>query len=236
MVNKGVIVFLDIETVSEYETYDMLSDRFKALWDRKSSYLKRENPYEAYQNCAVIYAEFSKVITLALGIHYDNDNQEKCFRVRAITSHNEKELLQDFAFLLKEKFSGKKIVFCAHNGKEFDYPFLCRRFLINGLPLPDCLDVSGKKPWEVPHLDTLEMWKFGDYKSYCSLETLATVFDVPTSKNGIDGSQVRNVYYEEKDLSKIEYYCQDDVIVTSQVYLKLKGEECIPENRIFRVE
>ena len=228
-------MFLDIETVSEYESYDMLSDRFKTLWDRKANFLKRECSNDAYQECAGIFAEFSKVITLALGIHYENGEGEKCFRVRAITSHNEKELLQDFASLLNDKFSDKKIVFCAHNGKEFDYPFLCRRFLINGLTLPDCLDISGKKPWEVPHLDTLEMWKFGDYKSYSSLETLATVFDVPTSKNGIDGSQVRNVYYEENDLDKIEYYCQDDVIVTSQVYLKMKGQECVPESRVFRV-
>ena len=232
---KKAIIFIDIETVPQFKDFHLLPERQQELWKKKASLLKAEDPTEAYLQKAGIYAEFGKIITIALGIHFKDKDQKWHLRIRSITNHNEKNLLIDFIQLLQDKFDQTKIIFCAHNGKEFDYPYLCRRILINSLALPSCLQLAGKKPWEIAHIDTLEMWKFGDYKNYTSLETLATVFNIPTSKDDIDGSQVRDAYYEDNALNRIERYCQNDVIVTSQVYLKLTGKELVIENNIERI-
>ena len=153
------------------------------------------------QTRAAIFAEFGKVITIGLGF-FAQENSEWKFRVTCLMGHDEKVLLEEFKTILS-KFDEENLLLCAHNGKEFDFPYLCRRLLVNGLTIPYCLDMSGKKPWEVQHLDTMHLWRFGDYKHYTSLETLAAIFDVPTSKTDIDGSMVGEVYYKEKDLKRI---------------------------------
>lgn len=227
------IVFIDIETISITRTTSELSDRMKACWELKSNRIAPEQlPDEVFQYKAAIFAEFGKIITISVGYFYEQENQLQ-LKIKSLYSHNEKELLESFNTLIS-KFPEKEIRLCAHNGKEFDYPYLSRRMLINSIQLPSCLDTSGLKPWEIKHLDTLEMWKFGDKKNYTSLELLACVLDIPSSKNDIDGSQVGKVYYQENDLERIAKYCSEDVATTALVYLRMNQMALIPkENIIF---
>jgi uncharacterized protein YprB with RNaseH-like and TPR domain len=151
--------------------------------------------------------------------------------IKSFGGDDEKTLLREFADML-QKWSGDADKFlCAHNGKEFDYPYLCRRMVINGVTIPEALKISGKKPWDIRHLDTMEMWKFGDYKSYTTLKLLAKVFGVPSPKDDIDGSMVNDVYWIEKDIDRIVHYCQKDVVTLTQILLRFHCEPLIkPEN------
>jgi len=219
------ILFLDVETVPLVYDYKKLPKNMKELWDSKWRSQKTETPDKLY-NKAGIYAEFAKVVCVSVG--YFND---KTFRVKSFYGDDEKQILQALAALLNKHFNRKDNLLCAHNGKEFDFPFLCRRMLVNGVKLPKTLNLAGKKPWEVPHLDTLELWKFGDYKNYTSLNLLAAIFNIPTPKDDIDGSDVARVYWEEKNLQRIVIYCQKDVLTVAQILLRFKGEPLIvPEN------
>jgi uncharacterized protein YprB with RNaseH-like and TPR domain len=215
------ILFLDVETVPVVYDYKKLPKNMRELWDTRFRFVQKENPEELYKKAGV-FAEFAKVICISVG--YFNDST---FRVKSFFGHDEKELLQEFAALLNKHFNRKDNLLCAHNGKEFDFPFLCRRMLINGIKLPKTLNLAGKKPWEVPHLDTLELWKFGDYKNYTSLNLLAAIFNIPTPKDDIDGSDVARVYWEEKNLQRIVIYCQKDVLTVAQIFLRFKGEQLI---------
>lgn len=229
------ILFLDIETVSLYPSYQEMPDRFKSIWDKKAKQFdKGQDPdiENLYFSKAGIFAEFGRVLVISMGMFYwDKEAQQIMFKLRTLQHESENELLNEFATILNTS-NGKIKRFCAHNGKEFDYPYICRRLLINGLPIPQLLDLSGKKPWEIPHLDTLDMWRFGDYKNYTSLETLATVFDVETSKDDIDGSKVNDVYYNQNDTKRIAHYCEKDVVVTAQIFLKLKSLGTLNEHQI----
>lgn len=232
------ILFIDIETVACSPSYDSLSERLKTQWARKASYFRqRDNQLtdeELFHERAGIYAEFGKVIVIAIGKFSMNDAGERTLRTRSFANHDEGALLREFSGVLA-KMDQAQVRFCAHNGKEFDYPYLSRRLLVQGIPLPESLNLSGKKPWEIGHLDTLEMWKFGDYKHYTSLDLLATLFDIPTSKGDMDGSKVNEVYYREQDLKKIAEYCTSDVVVVSQLFLRLKGQPLVEKQNIFVV-
>ena len=226
------VLFLDIETVPMCATYEELPERFMPLWDKKAAYLKKEeedSPASLFPR-AGIYAEFGKVVCISFGMLIDGN-----FRIKSFYGDDEKALLTDFANLLESKFSNKEFLLCAHNGKEFDFPYLSRRMLINGMSLPEILDLAGKKPWEVPHLDTMELWKFGDFKNYTSLELLTAVFDIPTPKDDIDGSQVGDVYWEEKDLERIVKYCQKDVLSIAQLFLKYQNKPLLTEEQVLIV-
>jgi predicted PolB exonuclease-like 3'-5' exonuclease len=219
------ILFIDIETVPQYSKYDELNDRWKALWDKKAGYLARnqETPEEMY-NRAGIYAEFGKIICISAGFLSRNGNGWS-FRVKSFYGHDEKLVLKEFSELLNSRFSDTGKALCAHNGKEFDFPYLGRRILINDLPLPYILDLAGKKPWEVSHIDTMDLWKFGDFKSFTSLDLLAAAFDIPSPKDDIDGSQVYGVYYNETDgLERIKTYCEKDIATLARVLLKFTGK------------
>jgi len=234
-INIESILFLDIETVPMKPAYDELPDVFRKLWDKKAETLSKydrnggeasKSPAEWYER-AGIYAEFGRIICISTGAHRNGS-----LWIHSYFGDDEKAILDEFASML-EKSSDKKFLYlCAHNGKEFDYPYLIRRMLINGIRIPALLDLSGKKPWEVNHLDTMEMWKFGDYKSFTSLELLATLFNIPTPKDDIEGKDVARVYYEEQDLPRIVTYCQKDVITIVNLLLRLKGKEPVPEARI----
>ena len=218
------ILFLDIETVSQKPELDQLDERFINLWEKKTKNAKSElSPADFYKERASISAEFGRIIVIGLG-YFISENNETIFRCKSIAGDNEKNILEEFNLFL-EKLSGKENwKLCAHNGKEFDFPYLCRRLLINELPLPKLLQIMGKKPWETAHLlDTMEMWKFGDVKAYTSLELMAASLGVPTSKGDIDGSQVGQVYFETGDVKRIALYCQKDVAVMAQVYMKISG-------------
>lgn len=211
------ILFLDIETVPLVYKYNELNEASRELWDKKWQYNKEVSPDQQYAK-AGIYAEFAKVVCIGLGFY-----NEKKFRVKTIASENEMEILTSFADLLRQHFNTAGHLLCAHNGKEFDFPFLCRRFLINNLPLPKTLQLQGLKPWNVNHIDTMDLWKFGDVKNFSSLNLLAHVFGIPSPKDDMDGSQVGKTFYEDKDLPKIEKYCKKDVITLARVYNRFMG-------------
>lgn len=232
------ILFLDIETVSATKTFNELNPRIQDLWIKKSLKLKNEagsSPEEMFFERAAIYAEFGKVICIGVGGVFENTtSKEPSLKVRSLVGDTEKELLQKFVKVVEEHSAKDRLILCAHNGREFDFPYLCRRLLINGIKLPNILNISTKKPWEVMHIDTLEFWKFGDYKNYTSLDLLSAIFDIPSSKSDIDGSEVNRTYYLENDLNKISNYCKEDVVVLAQLYLKLNGRELIADENIIR--
>ncbi|HTJ51401.1 MAG TPA: 3'-5' exonuclease [Cyclobacteriaceae bacterium] len=219
------VLFLDIETVAITDSYQSLDERFKSLWARKASYLRKDESQTdeyLFNQRAGIYAEFGKVICIGVGKFYQQESGDMVLKTKAYYGNDEKSLLLEFKGML-DKMDGSVLKLCAHNGKEFDFPYLCRRMLINEINLPQALNLAGKKSWEVPHIDTMDMWKFGDYKNFTSLELLAAVFNIPSSKGGIDGSQVNEVYYKESDLPRIKDYCLRDVVVLSQIFLKMRG-------------
>ena len=227
------ILVIDIETIRCTATYNELPERLQKQWEKKAFMLSKSEditPDELYIERAGIYSEFGQVIAIAVGF-YVKQEEELHFRVRSLSNDNEKELLQEFVDLLN-KFDQTNTFLCGHNGKEFDFPYLSRRMLVNGIQLPVILDLGSKKPWEVNHIDTMELWKFGDRKNYTSLDLLAAIFDIPSSKSDIDGSQVSQVYYEGNGLERIAEYCARDVVVTAQLLLKLKGLNLIEDQNI----
>ncbi|MER3471912.1 MAG: 3'-5' exonuclease [Chitinophagaceae bacterium] len=232
--NYNNILFLDIETVSQKENYEELSDSWKELWDIKAGLISRnketDTPEGIYDR-AGIYAEFGKIICISCGcIHGSGDNRKMV--IKSFAHEDECKLLLDFAEMMK-KWSGDSDKFlCAHNGKEFDYPYICRRMIINSVEIPEELKIAGRKPWEVRHLDTLELWKFGDYKNYTSLKLLAQVLGVPSPKDDIDGSMVNMVYWKEKNLQRIVTYCQKDVVTLANVFLRMHCEPLIPQENV----
>ena len=175
--------------------------------------------------------EFSKIICISVGYLFF-EKGETHFRIKSFCGEDEKQILSNFHSLLNTKFNKQHHRLCAHNGKAFDFPFIARRTLLNGLKLPVLLDIAAKKSWEINHLDTMELWRFGDYKNYTSIKLLAALFDIPTPKDDIDGSQVANIYYKEKNLERIRTYCQKDVLTVAQLLLRYKGEEIIKEENI----
>jgi len=233
-INLEHILFLDIETVPESENFNKLGEDKQELWEQKTRYQRKEEftPEEFYDR-AGIWAEFGKIVCISVG-YFKINGDVKHFRVTSFFGE-ESTLLKEFKNLLNSHFSHAKHLLCAHNGKEFDFPYIARRMIINGISLPYKLDLFGKKPWEVSHLDTMELWKFGDYKHYTSLKLLAHILNIPSPKEDIDGSMVRDVYYEEKNLDRIVTYCELDVVTTAQVFLKLRNEELLEEHEIKRV-
>lgn len=227
------ILFLDIETVPQVSNYSELPEDTAALWDDKAGKLSRQEQTgeEMFQR-AGIYAEFGKIICISVGFFVLREGGKREFRMRSFYGDDEPLLLREFSDLLNNHFSSPTQLLCAHNGKEFDFPYIARRLVVNRLPVPAILNSVGKKPWEVQHLDTMEMWKFGDWKSFTSLKLLTHILDVPTPKTDIDGSDVARVYYEEKDLDRIERYCKRDTLAVAQVLLRYRGEEILTDDQI----
>jgi DNA polymerase elongation subunit (family B) len=215
------VLVLDIETVPQYPSFDELPADFQELWEQKTKFQRKdgETPAEFYARGGIL-AEFGKVICISVGI-FSNKTKDLSLRVKSFYGDEEKEVLQSFIALLNSQ--ADTLILCAHNGKEFDFPYLCRRILVNGLPIPSQLNLHGKKPWEIMHLDTMDLWKFGDFKNYTSLKLLAAVFNIPSPKDDIDGSMVNEVYWKENDLERIRTYCEKDVITTARILLRFKS-------------
>lgn len=227
------ILFLDIETVPQVAEFEELDSDFQLLWEEKSRFIRDRqeiNIPKSYEQ-AGIYAEFGKIVCISAGYFAKQDGKQ-IFRVTSFYGHDENSLLISFAKLLTTYQNNPFKVLCAHNGKEFDFPYMCRRMLIHKIPLPKILDIAGKKPWEIPHIDTMELWKFGDYKHYTSLKLLAKIFQIPTPKSDIDGSMVRSVYYDENDLQRIMVYCQKDVITIARLFMCYQGSDFFKEEDI----
>jgi DNA polymerase elongation subunit (family B) len=230
------LFLIDIETVSEKENFHLLEDEWKELWIEKiSRTLPPETTAEDfYLLRAAIMAEFAKVVCISFG-YFKKVEKGFQLRIKSLSGENEAQLLSDFVATVKKLHSNnQRWVFCGHNIKEFDVPFLCRRMLINNIPIPVPLDFQNMKPWETPVLDTLHLWRFGDYKHYTSLKLLAAVLGVPSPKDDIDGSQVGNVYWKERDLNRISIYCEKDVATVANIILRFKGLPVLePEQIIF---
>ncbi|HZF63059.1 MAG TPA: 3'-5' exonuclease [Chitinophagaceae bacterium] len=232
--NFNNILFLDIETASQYEGFQHLPPDWQELWEAKAQFLLRNKEGETAESIyekAGIYAEFGRIICISCGC-IQGYGEERKLLIKSFCAESEKKLLAEFAEMLDRWATDNQKFLCAHNGKEFDYPYICRRMIINGVSIPEVLQIAGRKPWDVRHLDTLELWKFGDYKSYTSLKLLAKVLGVPSPKDDIDGSQVNAVYWIEKDLDRIVHYCQKDVVTLAQVLLRFHCEPLIRSENV----
>ena len=234
--NLSNILFLDIETVPEFENWKDISKETQELFDQKTKYQRKEEfTAAAFYDRAGIWAEFGKIICISVGYFID-DTKKKQLRVTSFFGDDEHQLLIDFKVLLDNHFGNKANVLCAHNGKEFDFPFIARRMIVHQIELPKKLNLFGKKPWEVPHIDTLELWKFGDYKHYTSLKLLTSILGIKSPKDDIDGSEVAYVYYKEKDLQRIVTYCEKDTIAVAQILLRFNNETLLKEEDIVKVD
>ncbi len=233
------IMFLDIETVPQTKNFDELPDEIASLWENKYASLQKYlyekygeiNAARAYNTTAGIYAEFGKIVCISIGCIYYRD-EDMFFRTKSFAGHDEAVILEEFSKLIYNNWNTNEHKFCGHNIKEFDMPYICRRMVINNIAIPEALDVSGRKPWEVNFIDTLELWKFGDKKSYTSLRLLTAILGIPTPKDDIDGSQVAHVYYHENDIQRIAVYCRKDVVATAQIFLRLNQLQNIKESNI----
>ena len=233
--NLNNILFLDIETVPEFENWKDISKETQELFDKKTHYQRKEEfTAAAFYDRAGIWAEFGKIICISVGYFIDKE-AERQLRLTSFFGDDEHKILTDFKGLLDTHFTKKSHVLCAHNGKEFDFPFIARRMIVHQIELPNKLNLFGKKPWEVPHIDTLELWKFGDYKHYTSLKLLTSILGVPSPKDDIDGSEVANVYYKEKNIQRIVSYCEKDTIAVAQILLRFNNQELLKDKDIISV-
>ncbi len=225
------ILFLDIETVPEEENFNALNETKQELYSLKTQYQRKDDftPEEFYDR-AGIWAEFGKIICISVG-YFTFRSDIRHFRVTSFFG-DEVKILKDFSNLLANHFNQPQHILCGHNAKEFDFPFIARRMIINGITIPPKLNLFGKKPWEVPHLDTMELWKFGDFKHYTSLRLLTNILGIPSPKDDIDGSQVGHVYHVEKDIDRIIRYCEKDVIAVAQILLRFRREDLLVEDEI----
>lgn len=226
------IIFLDIETVPAIEDYSQLDPSVQKLWEKKSRQFRNadQSAAEVYER-AGIYAEFGKIICISAGVI--KEQNPLSLRLKSFYGDDEKAILSEFSAMI-ERFSKSKreALLCGHNGKEFDFPYIARRMIINGIIIPEILDNAGKKPWEIKLLDTMDLWKFGDYKSYTSLDLLTTILGIPTPKDDIDGSMVASLYREEKDIVRIVHYCEKDVVAVTQVLLRFMNRHPVGEEKI----
>jgi len=230
-INLSKILFLDIETVPIYPRYEDVDDELRKFIDIKLKINPLDPETTANYERAGIYSEFAKIVCISVGFVRDTRTGRQ-MRMKSFYHDDEYTLLKQFKTLLDEHRDDFQIL-CGHNSKEFDFPFICRRMLVNGLKLPEVLNIAGKKPWEIAHLDTMELWKFGDYKAYTSLALLCHIFNIPTPKDDISGADVARVYYEENDLERIKVYCEKDVIALIQLFLRFRGDNLVDEGEIY---
>jgi predicted PolB exonuclease-like 3'-5' exonuclease len=232
------LLLLDIETAPGVPAFNHLPERMKSLWLDKIAKTAPESAEgeEAYADRAGLYAEFGKIVCISVGFFYVENNRYQ-LRMKSFCDDDEKVVLNSFLELIN-KFHIKfpRFQFAGHNIKEFDLPFICRRSVVHQLSLPLPLQLHSFKPWELPLLDTLQLWKFGNYKDYTSLKLLTAVLDIPTPKDDIDGSMVGKVYWEERDLERISSYCQKDVIAVAQLVLRFKGVPLLQPDEIVYIK
>ena len=229
------VLFLDIETVPQKEYWSEVPQLTQELFSKKTAYQRKEDiSAENFYERAGIWAEFGKIICISVA-YFTSNMQERNLRVTSFSGNDEKELLIDFKKLLDTHFNLANHVLCAHNGKEFDFPYIARRMIVHQVELPSKLNLFGKKPWEVPHLDTMELWKFGDYKHYSSLQLLTSILGIPSPKDDIDGSEVANVYYKDKNLDRIVKYCEKDTIAVAQLLMRFNNEKLVEAHEIINV-
>jgi predicted PolB exonuclease-like 3'-5' exonuclease len=222
-INPADIMFLDIETVPVQESFEKLEPAIQQLWNKKSANFRKEDQSasDVYQR-AGIYAEFGKIICISVGLLKDKNPYG--FKLKSFYGEDEKAILTEFSAMISKFSKNREALLCAHNGKEFDYPYMARRMIINRLEIPAILNNAGKKPWEIKLLDTMELWKFGDYKSYTSLDLLSSILGFPSPKDDIDGSMVSDIFWSEHDLKRIVTYCEKDVLAVARILLRFMND------------
>ncbi|MDX2359501.1 MAG: ribonuclease H-like domain-containing protein [Crocinitomicaceae bacterium] len=228
------ILFLDIETVPMVYEFEQMDEKGKELFNSKTRFLQKDDKTveDVFDDRGGIYAEFGKIVCISVGF-VNETHTGKQIRMKSFYHDDEATLLKQFCELLGKHYNSPMSILCGHNAKEFDFPYICRRLLINGMDLPVALNIAGKKPWEISHLDTMELWKFGDFKAYTSLALLCHVFKIPTPKDDISGADVARVYYEDKDLERIKVYCEKDVVALIQLFVRMRGEALVEEEEIY---
>jgi DNA polymerase elongation subunit (family B) len=236
------ILFLDVETVSQHRQFETLEEHGKHLWQQKIGFMARRDDHEwanedyaeSYKSRAAIYAEFGKVIVISAGIITNQEDDSTNLRIKSFYGHNESEVLEAFASILQKNFNDPNLhILCGHNIREFDIPYLCRRFVVHGIEIPSLINISGKKPWEVKFIaDTLELWKYGDHKNFTSLDLLAYSLGIPSPKTVMDGSMVGQAYWGEDRLEEIKQYCERDVVTVAQIYLRLHNLPILTEEQV----
>jgi 3'-5' exonuclease len=232
------LILIDIETVPQHPDFDLLNDEWKQLWQEKTqrSLPDFTSPAEFYPQRAGVMAEFAKIICISMG-YFTKQGTVLQLRLKSFYGDDEKKLLQDFINTVNQmEAKNNKWNFAGHNIKEFDIPFICRRLLVNSLPIPAYLDFQNMKPWDTNMVDTFQYWRFGDYKNYTSLKLLAAAMGVPSPKDDIDGSMVADVYWKEKNLDRIVTYCQKDVVTTGNIILRFKNMELLKEEQVVIVK
>lgn len=240
------VLFLDVETVPGHADYEALSEEMQELWYVKSRSITRksrdelstEEAAELYFDRAGIFAEFGKIICISVGVvHRSREDNRLRVRLTSFANKDEAQLLRDFGKMLGQYYNDPNRHFlCGHNIKEFDIPYICRRMVVHQLELPELLNISGKKPWETRYLlDTMELWKFGDFKNFTSLRLLAALLGFPSPKDDIDGSQVGRIFWEDGDLERIAHYCEKDVLATVQLLLRYKRMPILEEDQVQHV-
>jgi DNA polymerase elongation subunit (family B) len=236
------ILFLDVETVSQYREFETLDEHGKQLWQQKIGFMARRDDHqwvdedyaESYKSRAAIYAEFGKVIVISAGIITNLEDETPNLRIKSFYGHNESEVLEAFSSILQKNFHDPNIhILCGHNIREFDIPYLCRRFVVHGIEIPSLINISGKKPWEVKFIaDTLELWKYGDHKNFTSLDLLSYSLGIPSPKTVMDGSMVGQAYWADDRLEEIKQYCERDVVTVAQIYLRLHNLPMLTEEQV----
>lgn len=228
------VLFLDIETVPQVYKFENLDEKTRELFESKTRFMQNDDKSyeELYSDRGGIYAEFGKIVCISVGYVKQTPTGSQ-IRMKSYYHDDEEILLKQFKGLLDEHYNTPYSILCGHNAKEFDFPYICRRMLINGIALPNTLNIAGKKPWEIAHLDTMELWKFGDFKAYTSLALLCHVFKIPTPKDDISGADVARVYFEENNLERIKMYCEKDVVALIQLFIKMRGDSLIEESEIY---
>jgi len=240
------VLFLDVETVPGHADYEALSEEMQELWYVKSRSITRKSrdelsmdeAAELYFDRAGIFAEFGKIICISVGVvHRSREDNRLRVRLTSFANKDEAQLLRDFGKMLGQYYNDPNRHFlCGHNIKEFDIPYICRRMVVHQLELPELLNISGKKPWETKYLlDTMELWKFGDFKNFTSLRLLAALLGFPSPKDDIDGSQVGRIFWEDGDLERIAHYCEKDVLATVQLLLRYKRMPILEEDQVQHV-
>lgn len=210
-------LFCDIETVTQKSSYDELDSQWKKLWDDqvfRDEDVKALSPAERYQLKANLRAEFGTIVCVSLGAVMFDAQDVPTLYVKSLTG-DEKDILTKFS-----SATTKYKRLAAHNGKGFDFGYLSRRFLINGMKIPNVLNTQGKKPWEIENIDTQELWRFGDL-AFPSLELLASVLNIDVG-NSVDGSEINKGYYDGSlTVEQIAEKCAKDVAATARVFVKL---------------
>lgn len=217
------LFYLDVETTSEKQFFSELTPAWQSLWRQKATRIDAlKEPEELYPKAA-IYAEFGKIICISIGVL---DEKHAELRIVSFYGFDEQKILVEFTRWANE-FLDKQSVLAAHNGKEFDFPWIARRLAIQGIPIPKPFQLFGKKPWDIQHIDTLELWKCGDYKHFTSLELLATVFGIHHAKSHLSGDKIHHAFWVEQDISGIAAYCSADVETLARLIGRLNASDSI---------